>query len=312
MRSTRRSGSSRARTGCSARCSITSPSRTGRTNIQDDERFEGWPSAHPNMRSFLGVPIVSRDEVIGAFYLTEKRGQRAAQFADEDEELIRTLAAHAAIAIENARLHERSRELSTIEERKRLARELHDSVTQTLFSIGLTAEAAARTGRGRPGAGARAARPPAGADACGDDGDALADLRAAPGRARDRRPGGGAAQARGGAARACTTQEIEVRVDGEPAAPAGRREGAAADRPGGARKRAAARGRAATWSSRSPHATRAWRSASWTTAGASTRRRPPRARAGSGSPRCASGRRRSAACSRSSPRRARARRSRWR
>ena len=95
------------------------------------------------MRSFLGVPIVSRDEVIGAFYLTEKRGQRAAQFTDEDEELIRTLAAHAAIAIENARLHERSRELSTIEERKRLARELHDSVTQTLFSIGLTAEAAA-------------------------------------------------------------------------------------------------------------------------------------------------------------------------
>jgi signal transduction histidine kinase len=112
-------------------------------NIQDDERFEGWPSAHPNMRSFLGVPIVSRDEVIGAFYLTEKRGQRAAQFTDDDEELIRTLAAHAAIAIENARLHERSRELSTIEERKRLARELHDSVTQTLFSIGLTAEAAA-------------------------------------------------------------------------------------------------------------------------------------------------------------------------
>jgi signal transduction histidine kinase len=112
-------------------------------NIQDDHRFEGWPAAHPNMRSFLGVPIVSRGEVIGAFYLTEKRGERELGFTDEDEELIRTLAAHAAIAIENARLNERSRELSTIEERKRLARELHDSVTQTLFSIGLTAEAAA-------------------------------------------------------------------------------------------------------------------------------------------------------------------------
>jgi signal transduction histidine kinase len=112
-------------------------------NIQDDPRFEGWPSAHPNMRTFLGVPIVSRGEVIGSFYLTEKKGGRGADFTDEDEELIRTLAAHAAIAIENARLHERSRELSTIEERKRLARELHDSVTQTLFSIGLTAEAAA-------------------------------------------------------------------------------------------------------------------------------------------------------------------------
>src|SRR5581483_4919359 len=98
--------------------------------------------AHPNMRTFLGVPIVARGEVIGSFYLTEKKGRRGADFTEEDEELIRTLAAHAAIAIENARLNERSRELSTIEERKRLARELHDSVTQTLFSIGLTAEAA--------------------------------------------------------------------------------------------------------------------------------------------------------------------------
>jgi signal transduction histidine kinase len=112
-------------------------------NIQDDPRFEGWPAAHPNMRSFLGVPILSRGEVVGSFYLTEKKGGRDAVFADDDLELIQLLAAHAAIALENAELHERSRELSTIEERKRLARELHDSVTQTLFSIGLTAEAAA-------------------------------------------------------------------------------------------------------------------------------------------------------------------------
>jgi signal transduction histidine kinase len=125
------------------------PHRTA--NIQDDPRFEGWPAAHPNMRSFLGVPVVSRGDVIGAFYLTEKKGERGSEFTEEDEELIRTLAAHAAIAIENARLHERSRELSTIEERKRLARELHDSVTQTLFSIGLTAEAATELLDSEPG-----------------------------------------------------------------------------------------------------------------------------------------------------------------
>ena len=114
------------------------------TNIQDDERFEGWPSAHPNMRSFLGVPIVvARRGDRRLLPDGEEGSSERPQFTDEDEELIRTLAAHAAIAIENARLHERSRELSTIEERKRLARELHDSVTQTLFSIGLTAEAAA-------------------------------------------------------------------------------------------------------------------------------------------------------------------------
>jgi len=61
------------------------------------------------------------------------------------------LAAHAAIAIENARLFEASRELSVIEERNRLARELHDAMTQNLFSLSLTAEAAAGLVRTDPG-----------------------------------------------------------------------------------------------------------------------------------------------------------------
>jgi signal transduction histidine kinase len=112
-------------------------------DITEDPRFEGWPPAHPNMRSFLGVPIVSKGEIIGAFYLTDKKGGRRAVFSDLDQQLIQTLAAHAAIAIENARLYERSRELSIVEERNRLARELHDAVNQTLFSIALTADASA-------------------------------------------------------------------------------------------------------------------------------------------------------------------------
>jgi signal transduction histidine kinase len=111
-------------------------------DIHQDPRFRGWwPGQHPDMRSFLGVPIVAREEVIGAFYLTEKRG--AGCFDASDREVIELLAAHAAIAITNARLYERSRELSILSERNRLALELHDVVSQKLFSLNLAAEAAA-------------------------------------------------------------------------------------------------------------------------------------------------------------------------
>jgi signal transduction histidine kinase len=92
------------------------------------------------MRSFMGVPIVAPHGVIGAFYLTEKIG--APDFADEDEQLIGLLAAHAAIAIANARLYEQSRELSMLAERNRLALELHDAVSQKLFGLVLNAETA--------------------------------------------------------------------------------------------------------------------------------------------------------------------------
>jgi signal transduction histidine kinase len=112
-------------------------------DIHDDPRFRGWwPRRHPDMRSFLGVPITAPDgTVLGAFYLTEK--ENAEVFDAEDQALIELLAAHASIAITNARLYEQSRELSILSERNRLALELHDVVSQKLFSVMLTAEAAA-------------------------------------------------------------------------------------------------------------------------------------------------------------------------
>jgi len=92
------------------------------------------------MKSFLGAPVLSKGQVIAAFYLADKI--EAGEFSDDDQAAIEMLAAHAAIAIENARLFERSRELSVVEERTRLARDLHDSVSQTLFSMSLVADAA--------------------------------------------------------------------------------------------------------------------------------------------------------------------------
>jgi signal transduction histidine kinase len=120
---------------------LTTPDPFLTQDIHRDPRFRGWwPREHPDMRSFLGVPIVAEGEVIGAFYLTEKLGEEG--FQPSDEQLIELLAAHASIAITNARLYERSRELSILSERNRLALELHDVVSQKLFSLMLTAEAA--------------------------------------------------------------------------------------------------------------------------------------------------------------------------
>jgi signal transduction histidine kinase len=135
-------------------------------DVRADPRFEGWPAAHPEMTDFLGMPIRDGDEILGALYLAnkERAGDReagaegmaggegegtrkeeaaACGFTEEDEELLSLFAQHAAIALTNARLYERSRELTIAEERSRLAHELHDAVSQKLFSLRLTAQAAA-------------------------------------------------------------------------------------------------------------------------------------------------------------------------
>jgi signal transduction histidine kinase len=110
-------------------------------DIKAHPRYRWWPAAHPDMGSFLGVPVVSKDRVIASFYLADREDQ--AEFSSADQKAIELLAAHAAVAIENARSYDLARELSVIEERNRLARELHDSVTQRLFSLELGAETAA-------------------------------------------------------------------------------------------------------------------------------------------------------------------------
>ncbi len=101
----------------------------------------GFPDHHPPMRSFLGVPIVWRGRSVGNLYLTEKVG--ADEFTAEDEEAIITLAAQAAIAIENARLYEQVGRISVLEERQRIGMDLHDGAMQSLYGVGLLLEDAA-------------------------------------------------------------------------------------------------------------------------------------------------------------------------
>jgi len=108
--------------------------------IQDHPRSVGFPPNHPPMTSFLGVPIKVRGRVYGNLYLTEKRG--AAEFTEEDQEAVVTLAAQAGVAIENARLHEDLRRLAVLEDRERIAQELHDGVIQSLFAVGMGLQAA--------------------------------------------------------------------------------------------------------------------------------------------------------------------------
>jgi signal transduction histidine kinase len=112
------------------------------TNIADSPDSYGFPAQHPTMTSFLGVPVRVHGEVYGNLYLTNKR--HAQEFSDDDEELVGALAMAAGIAIENARLHSLVRDRALTEDRDRIARDLHDSVIQRLFAIGLSLQGTAR------------------------------------------------------------------------------------------------------------------------------------------------------------------------
>jgi signal transduction histidine kinase len=102
----------------------------------------GFPPEHPAMTSFLGVPVRVHGEVYGILYLTNK--MTAPEFSEDDEELVLALAMAAGIAIENARLHGIVRDRALTEDRDRIARDLHDSVIQRLFAIGLSLQGTAR------------------------------------------------------------------------------------------------------------------------------------------------------------------------
>jgi signal transduction histidine kinase len=110
-------------------------------DIRTDPRFWGWPAAHPELVDVLGVPIRNGDHTLGFIFAANKMVPGG--FTERDERVVSLFAAHGAIALTNARLYESGRELSVLQERARLARELHDAVSQKLFSVRAKARAAA-------------------------------------------------------------------------------------------------------------------------------------------------------------------------
>lgn len=121
---------------------ITEPRPLRSTNLEDSPDRYGFPPHHPRMTSFLGVPVRVRDEVYGNLYLTDRTGDTG--FTDEDEALAEALALAAGIAIENNRLHDRVRLMSLLDDRERIARDLHDRVVQRVYAVGIGLQGATR------------------------------------------------------------------------------------------------------------------------------------------------------------------------
>ena len=114
--------------------------RRNRPLLVDDvthhPQFVGFPEHHPVMHQFLGVPVATGDgHVFGNLYLTEPiSGQPC---SDEDSALTEAFGRAAGLVIDQATLRSHVRELTLSEERERLARDLHDTVIQRLFGVGL-------------------------------------------------------------------------------------------------------------------------------------------------------------------------------
>ena len=125
-------------------------------NVASDPLHVGTPRGHPPVRTFLGVPLLFGSEVLGMLGVANREGG----YDRQQERLLSVFANQVAVAIRNARLYEEQRDMIARlqqlrgqveaaererlleDERRRIARELHDRVAQTFFSIGLMAQTA--------------------------------------------------------------------------------------------------------------------------------------------------------------------------
>jgi PAS domain S-box-containing protein len=125
----------------------------GQVGIEGDVRNSGSPialayqrgsgelfdTAYKDIHSWMGVPLESNDRVIGMLTVSHNEPNF---YTEHHAGLVSAIATQVAVAIENARLYEQAQQLAAVEERQRLARELHDSVSQALYGIALGARTA--------------------------------------------------------------------------------------------------------------------------------------------------------------------------
>ncbi|HYR28646.1 MAG TPA: GAF domain-containing protein [Thermoanaerobaculia bacterium] len=101
---------------------------------------QGFPANHPPMHSLLAVPIPCKGPFLGNLYLTEKVG--AVEFSEADKETLTRFALQAALAIDNAHLHEQVADLAVAQERLRISHEMHDGLAQILGYVNTKVQAA--------------------------------------------------------------------------------------------------------------------------------------------------------------------------
>ena len=108
--------------------------------IRDDPRSVGFPPNHPAMTTLLGVSLISKGQVLGNLYLTDKydsAGRGPLPFSEQDQDVVEMFAAHASVAIENARLYRQNQQIAIMQERERFGMNLHDGVIQSIYALGL-------------------------------------------------------------------------------------------------------------------------------------------------------------------------------
>jgi signal transduction histidine kinase len=121
---------------------ITEPHPLRLSRLDHHREHYGVPPGHPEMTTFLGVPVRVQDEVYGNLYLTDKTG--GIDFTDDDQALVEALAIAAGIAIEHSRLKDQERTRGVLEDRDRIARDLHDKIIQRVYAVGMGLHGALR------------------------------------------------------------------------------------------------------------------------------------------------------------------------